>query len=302
MISRLLFTTLIFVLLFSSAATAQTVNEERIAFSTADAPWLVSLDSTNLEVQDQQIKQDRKSGYFLLSNEKDGMTVSLFIEPVVKCKTSTECRDFVLKTGNPDWGKFQDLVQSKIGEISYFEFFRPTVQGQPLEIFDMYAEFVEDGYWVDLHLSKVKYKKSDHALFENFVKAVRFVSKTAKPTNDAEKTADAARQALENWMILWDAGKYQESYNNLSTVSKKAFDDKKWSAYYTTARKPLGKLKARKILQYQIIKSLPGVPNQSGVFFRYLSSFENQENVFETFSLILEKDGTWRVASYNTNE
>jgi hypothetical protein len=281
---------------------AQAVSEDRIAFTTPDAPWMVSLDGKNFDFQNQQIKPDNKSGYFLMLNEKEGMTVSLFIEPAVKCKTSAECRDFVWKTGNPKWGKVQDVVQSKIGDVSYFEFFRPTVQGQPLEIFDMYAEFVEDGYWVDLHISKVQYKKEDHKLFENFVKAVRFISKTAKPMTDTDKAIEAARKALENWMPLWDSGKYKESYAELSPSTKKVFDEKTWSAERTAARKSFGNLKSRKTIQIQIIKSLPPIPESSGAIFWYLSSYENQEKVFESFSVILGKDGTWRVANYNNFE
>ncbi|MBA2736103.1 MAG: DUF4019 domain-containing protein [Pyrinomonadaceae bacterium] len=283
-------------------AVTQTVNQDQIAFTVSDAPWMIMLDSKNLDIKDQQIKRDGKSGYFLLSNEKEGFTVSLFIEPAVKCKTSAECRDFVWKTGNPEWGKVQDVVQSKIGDVSYFEFFRPTVQGQPLQMLDMYAEFVEDGYWVDLHLSKVQYKKEDHLLLENFVKSIRFLSKTAKPTADTDKSIEAARKVAEDWMILWDSGKYKESYAGLASFTKKAFDEKTWFTYWTTARKPFGKLKSRKILQIQLVKSLPGIPDRSGAILRYLSSFGNQEDIFETFSVILEKDGTWRVASYNTNE
>ncbi len=107
MIKQLISITFVLVFVLSAFVTAQTVNEDRIAFTTSDAPWLVSLDSKNLDIQDQQIKHDNKSGYFLLTNPKEGFTVSLFIEPVVKCKTSAECRDFVLKTGNPEWGKVQ---------------------------------------------------------------------------------------------------------------------------------------------------------------------------------------------------
>ena len=211
MITRLISLTFAIGLLLSAFAAAQTVSEDRIAFTTPDAPWMVSLDGMNFDFQNQQIKPDNKSGYFLMLNEKEGMTVSLFIEPAVKCKTSAECRDFVWKSGNPKWGKVQDVVQPKIGDVSYFEFFRPIVQGQPLEIFDMYAEFVEDGYWVDLHISKVQYKKEDHKLFENFVKAVRFISKTAKPITDTDKAIEAARKASENWMSMSDSGKYKES-------------------------------------------------------------------------------------------
>jgi len=263
---------------------------------------MVSLDGKNLDFKNQQLKPDNKSGYFLMFNQKEGMTVSLFIEPAVKCKTSAECRDFVWKTGNPKWGKVQDVVHSKIGDVSYFEFFRPTVQNQPLEMFDMYAEFVEDGYWVDLHISKVQYKKEDHLLFENLVKSVRFISKADKPTANSDKAIEAARKAAENWMSLWDSGKYKESYAELTSFTKEVFDEKTWSAERTTARKSFGKLKSRKIIQIQLIKSLPYIPDSSGAIFWYLSSYENQEKVFESFSVILEKNGAWRVANYNTFE
>lgn len=302
MITRLISISFVIVFLLQVFATAQTVIEDRVAFTTSDAPWLVTFGNKNLDIQDQQIKHDNKSGYFLLSNEKEGFTVSLFIEPVVKCKTSAECRDFVWKTGNPEWGKVQDVVQSKIGDVSYFEFFRPTVQGQPLQVFDMYAEYVVNGYWVDLHLSKVQYKKEDHLSFENFVKSVRFISKTEKPNTETDKSIETARKAAEDWTLLWDAGKTAETYAGLSTYSKKAYDDKTWFTYWATARKPFGKLKSRKLLQIQLVKSLAGIPDRSGAIFRYLSSFENKEDIFETFSLIFEKEGTWRVASYNTNE
>jgi hypothetical protein len=298
MIMRLISLAFAIVFLLSVIAAAQTVKEDRIAFTTPDAPWMVSLDGKNLELKNQQIKDDNKSGYFLLFNEEQGITVSLFIEPAVKCKTSAECRDFVWNSGNPKWGKLQDVVHSKIGDVSYFEFFRPMVQNLPLEMFDMYAQFVEDGYWVDLHISKVKYKKEDHLLFENLVKSVKFTSKNGELTTD--KSIETARTAAENWMLLWDSGKYKESYAELSSSTKKVFDEKTWSADRVTAHKSFGKLKSRKIIQIQLIKSLPYIPDSSGAIFWYLSSYENQEKVFESFSVILGKDGTWRVANYNT--
>jgi hypothetical protein len=74
---------------------------------------------------------------------------------------------------------------------------------------DMYAQFVKDGFWVDLHISKVLYKKEDHALFENIIKSVKFELKDTKPLEIALKTAEV-------WMPLWDAGKYDETYNLLA--------------------------------------------------------------------------------------
>lgn len=302
MFTRLIPFLIIGVFLFCVTGAAQIVIEDRVAFTVADAPWIITLDSKNLDIKDMQIKHDNKSGYFLLANEKDNLTVSLFIEPAVKCKTGAECRDFVWKSGNPEWGKLQDVVQSKIGDADYFEFFRPTVQNQPLQVQDMYAEFVENGYWVDLHLSKVQYKKEDHLLFESFVKSIRFVAKTGKPTGDQDRAFAAAQKAKDDWALLWDSGKSAESYKALSTFSQKAFDEKVWLAQWATARKPLGKLKSRKLINFSLIKSLPGLPDSAGAIFKYQSSFENREAVFETFSLILEKAANWRVAGYETND
>jgi hypothetical protein len=300
--TRSIYATFIFIFLLSSLITAQTVKEDRIAFTVIDAPWMLMLDSENFELTNQDIKPDGKSAYFMLSNKESGLNVSFFIEPAVKCKTSEECRDFVLTTGNPAWGEFQNLVTSKIGDVRYFEFFRPKVRDVPLQVLDMYAQIVEDDYWVDVHLSKILYKKEDHKLFEDFVKSIRFVSKTAKATTETDKTIEAARTSAEDWMVLWDSGKYKESYGKLSTETRKVFDEKTWIDYGTQERKPFGKLKSRKLLRIQLLKSIPNIPELSGAAFSYQSSFENKEKVFETFTITLEKDGNWKVAYYSTNE
>jgi uncharacterized protein DUF4019 len=300
--ARLTATSFVVIVLLQIFASAQTVSEDRVAFTVIEAPWMVSLNSQNLEIKDQQVKHDNRSGYFLMSNETDNLTVSLFIEPAVKCRTGSECRDYVLKTGNPEWGEFQDLVKSQIGDFSYFEFFRPVVQNQPLQILDLYAEYVADGYWVDLHISKVLYKKADHLLFENLINSIRFVSKTSAPTADSDKFIKEAQTAAETWVLLWDSGKYSESYKELSEPAKNAFDEKSWAAYWTTERKRLGKLKWRKIINTSLVKSLEKLPDHSGAVLKYQSSFENQKDVFETFYLVLEKHGAWRVLGYETNE
>ena len=287
--------------LFQVSVAAQSVTEDRVEFTVIEAPWMVSLDSRSLEIQDQQVKPDNQSGYFLLYDKKDSLTVSLFIEPVVKCKTSEECRDFVLKTGNPEWGKVQNVVNSGIGDFSCFEFFRPRVQNKPVQMLDMYAEHVADGFWVDLHISKISYNKTDHALFENLIKSIRFVSKTGEPVADSDKSIQLARKAVEPWMSIWDSGDYAGSYKALAPVSKKAFNEETWATVWNAERKPLGKLRRREIINISLVKSLGNLPGNSGVALKYQSSFEEHKDVFETFFLILENDGTWHVLGYEVN-
>jgi hypothetical protein len=281
-----------------SIAAAQTVGSDQIRLTTPGAPWIIVIDGKPLDIHDHKVKPDHKSAYFLMSPDSDGLNISLYIEPVDKCKTAKECRDFVLNTGNPLWGKYQDLAKADIGDFSYFEFYRPEVMNQPLKMFDMYAQYVSSGYWVDLHLSKVEYKKSDHVLFENLIKSIKFVSKTTPASGDAEKQFESAERAVDKWLAMWDAGKCKESFTSLSPLARGRITEKLWVDYCGNAQKTLGKLRARKPTAGTLIKSLPVKPEYSGATIRYHSAFVNAESVIEVVTLVLEKDGRWTVSNY----
>ena len=142
----------------------------------------MTLPAKDFEIAQQQVKTDGSGAYFYLTSQQSHLNVSFFIEPAAKCKHSKACRDMVWKSGNPSWENPQNVVSSQIGDISYFEFLMPSFQGVPFQQHNMYAEFVVDGFWVDLHISKVLYKPEEHALFEQLVKAIKFEPKQDKVT------------------------------------------------------------------------------------------------------------------------
>ena len=150
------------------------IEQERISFSVPAAPWSLTLPKDGLVIQNQQVKPDGRNGYFSLIDERNNLNISFFIEPVKDCKDSKSCRDMIWKLGNPTWEKPQNVVQSQIGEVSYLEFFMPSFRGMPVRQQNMYAEFVKDGFWIDMHISKVLYKPEQHVLFENVIKSVKF--------------------------------------------------------------------------------------------------------------------------------
>jgi len=165
--------------LFQAATTA--AEEGRMGFSVPAASWTLTLPKEGLVVANQQIKPDGRSGYFSLIDEKNKLNISFFIEPVKDCQDSKSCRDMVWKLGNPSWENPQKVVQSEIGDVSYFEFFMPSFRGMPVKQQNMYAEFVKDGFWIDMHISKVRYKPEEHELFERVIKSVRFEPKEGRP-------------------------------------------------------------------------------------------------------------------------
>jgi hypothetical protein len=156
---------------------AMVLKDKGFVMTTLKAPWFMTIAAEGFNITQEKLSPDGTRGYFLMQDEKTHLIASVFIEPADKCKTSKECRDMVLNAGNPGWIDPINKVSSEIGNVSYFEFLIPLFREQPLKQQNMYAEFVENGYWVDLHISKVLYKKEDRVLFENMVKSVKFDAK-----------------------------------------------------------------------------------------------------------------------------
>ena len=171
----------VLVLVYSTAV-CRHLDEKRISFTVPAAPWMMTLPSDDFVLKQEKIKPDGRSGYFYIVDDQRHLNVSFFIEPVGACKDSKSCRDMVWKAGNPGWEKPQNVVISEIVDVSFFEFLVPSFRGQPIQQQNMYAQFVVDGFWVDLHISKVLYKPDEHELFERIVKSIKFEpKKNSKP-------------------------------------------------------------------------------------------------------------------------
>lgn len=172
---RLTLKTLCAILLVAqTTAVVGLADDQRLRFTVPASPWALTLPAADFVLQQQQIKPDGRSGYFMLTDDKTSLNVSFFIEPAIQCKNSKACRDMVWKLGNPAWENPQNVVLSEIGDISCFEFLIPSFRGQPVRQQNLYAEFVVDDFWVDLHISKVLYKPADHELFAQLVKSIKF--------------------------------------------------------------------------------------------------------------------------------
>ncbi len=163
------------------AATAPVPAQDVLSFTVPAAPWYLTLPKGRITVQEQKVDTSGRSGYFTMTDGAGDITITFNIQPAVMCHDSAACRDSLRARGNPEWTNAERKSDGKIGDISYFEFYIASYGGIPVKQENVYAEFVHDGFWVDLHISKVQYTKEAHVLFENIVKSIRFVSKEQKP-------------------------------------------------------------------------------------------------------------------------
>lgn len=177
MFMRTLLTLSVLLLPGQTPANAGSLDDKPIGLTVPAAPWTLTLPGDGLAIKTQRLKPDGRYGYFLLNDSKRKLSISMYIEPAVNCKSSKECRDMVWKAGNPNWENPQNVVLSEIGDVSFFEFLIPSFEGVPVRQQHMYAQFVVDGFWVDLHISKPLYQPHEHKLFEEVVKSVKFEPK-----------------------------------------------------------------------------------------------------------------------------
>jgi len=179
-VTRFLALYVLFTLTPTAVVGTSFLNEERLEFTLPRAPWVLSLPKSGMVMQEKQNKSDGSGVYYSLSDERNQLMISFYIEPVKECKDSKSCRDMVMKAGNPAWENPEGMIQTEIGGVSCFEFFVPVVKGVPVKQQNLYAEFVQDGYWVDMHVSKILYEPQDHELLEAVVKSVKFEPKGSR--------------------------------------------------------------------------------------------------------------------------
>jgi hypothetical protein len=293
-------TTLTFSLILVCAigAVGQGDFQNGVEVTTLKAPWILRILGQEIDISDVQAKPDQTSAYFMMSSEVTKLNVSVFIEPVDKCKTTEACRDYVLGLGNPDWGKYQDLEKGTLGSASYFQFYRPQVKGAPVNMLDMYAEFVKDGYWVDMHISKVMYEKKDHELFERVVNSSMFVPKASNQSTPFDVQLAKAQRGTETWLLLWDTLKCKESYTAMSTTTRKDLSEKDWVDYCKTYAGGLGKNNSRKLIAAAFTSSTDPKTDRPLAILAYQADFKKKSGVVELVGLLLEKDGGWVVTNH----
>jgi Protein of unknown function (DUF4019) len=115
---------------------------------------------------------------------------------------------------------------------------------------------------------------------------------------DNQDEAKAAQKVAEAWLLLIDQGKYDQSWDEGSSLFKSAIGKEEWGAKVHEVRDSLGKMTSRKFKSAQAVTSLPGAPAGRYVVIQYDTSFENKPKAVETITPMLDKDGKWRISGY----
>lgn len=114
----------------------------------------------------------------------------------------------------------------------------------------------------------------------------------------AQKPEEMAQSSAREWLALVDSGKYAESWKEAAPFFKANVSQEQWEKMLRGTRAPLGAVQSRKLVSATYATSLPGAPDGQYVVIKYEVSFEHKKSAVETITLMLDKDGRWRVSGY----
>ena len=120
------------------------------------------------------------------------------------------------------------------------------------------------------------------------------------PSKSEEAGMKAGQEAAEAWLALVDSGQYARSWKESAALFKKQVTREDWEKTAKAGREAFGKLVSRKLKVGEYGRAMPGDPRGEYLVLVYDSSFEKRTVVDEKVIPVREKDGTWRVAGYET--
>jgi hypothetical protein len=162
-------------------------SEQAIYLSAPNTPWEIRFPKHGWQLQQERRRQDGLAFYYMFSNPKTKFNVSFYIEPAEKCKTSKGCRSMFWSNPGPLYENPQSVEQFEENGFAIVKFIIPSIQGVQVNQLNYSAHLVRDGYWVDMHLSKLPSQKGDEAILSDFVKAISIMPVATEKT---EKTND----------------------------------------------------------------------------------------------------------------
>jgi hypothetical protein len=183
-----LLVTLIFVAAAALAHAEMRQSDESIHLSVPGILWELRFPKQGLQPQVERITQNGRGCYHMFSNSNTHLNASFYIEPAGKCKTSWECRRMVWSKWNHETYKEdpQSVEQFDLNGFAVIKFIVPRFKGIQVDQLNYSGHIVRNGYWVDMHLSKMQSQKGDETLLSGFAKSVSFQKKSAVAANASQ--------------------------------------------------------------------------------------------------------------------
>jgi hypothetical protein len=171
------------VLLGSASGFAQDVAApEKFSVWLPSKTWALELEAPGFVLKANEIQRDGRR-YFLAQNDKTQLIASVFLESMKgppapgECKRSLE--EKVKRNSSLTLNGLKGVVYRESERMEILEFSMPEVNGVPANQKNIFGCLIKDNVFVDIHVSKLRFKAADQPAFDELMRSFHFVSKEA---------------------------------------------------------------------------------------------------------------------------
>ena len=136
-------------------------------------------------------------------------------------------------------------------------------------------------------------------LFPGFFLGLMLTAPFSLHAQSNEQAVEAAKQAAQEWLSLFDAEKFRATWEEASPYFKSKVSTDQWVTLIEQSRRQrpvLDSLRSRSLVAARYTTSLPKAPDGEYVVVQYRATYANEQWA-ETVTLKKAPDG-WRVAGH----
>lgn len=164
--------TVIALLSFSLVVKAGTANDLYLA--TPGSSWSLEIDTPGFTLEQKDFSQDGTAARLMAVNKKDNVILSAFLEKAARPGDAKACREYYWSEAKTSPFQKDDLKMSESSSAALVEYIVKEHLGIRVNQKNINAYLSQNGYWVDVHISKVDFKPEDEAMLQSIVKSIRF--------------------------------------------------------------------------------------------------------------------------------
>jgi len=183
---------LLFLIIFSSTAWAKVT---QLQFPGKD--WVLSVNTDGLVPLKNVKSPDGEAVEFAAGNRDTGLFMTVFLEKAPISGNSKKCRDFYWSKGLNAPITRTDIKKYSMGEKEIVEHMIPEFQGNKVEQKNYNVYISKDGVWIDVHISKTLFSKSDGAVIQKTIEGIAI-----EPAKNDSKTSVGNNHAMPSSVAM----------------------------------------------------------------------------------------------------
>ena len=117
---------------------------------------------------------------------------------------------------------------------------------------------------------------------------------TVPPVVETQSDEDAARQSVDAWLLLLDAGSFSEAYDATGSIFRDEVTPEEFRTAMEERQGILGAVESRTLSSTQRLSTVPDAPPGDYFIFEFDGVYELRPNARERVTAVSESDG-WPV-------